>query len=382
MKCIRTSGRPVRRGEDSSAAFGDRSRGAPRPRFRRPTRRPRSTCSGVAAPAAPPASPVRVSTAASGQRPGDELQRRRRSAGARGSRPPAASARTPRRRRARARCSVPSRWNRAGHALRAISSPTAAGQAATTSPIPPCGPKRPSSRRTSSPSGYRAPPRRHLEQLVGLGRQHRRVGRRDERLAAVRDDALGEDPAPGGVELREHVVEQEQRRDAAALRRCSSASASRSASTASRCSPCEPNCAARARRTRCTTSSRCGPSPVTPRSRSRSSRASSCVDGRRLAVVAQLAVVEPERRRALGERRVRAARASPCARRRARRRARRPAPSTARAPRATRARPRRGAATRCAARPPRRSRPAAARAPAKGGRARGRSTRGAPPARP
>ena len=41
---------------------------------------------------------------------------------------------------------------RAGHALRAIAAPTAAGHASTTSPIPPCGPKR-AAHASSSPSG-------------------------------------------------------------------------------------------------------------------------------------------------------------------------------------------------------------------------------------
>jgi hypothetical protein len=48
-------------------------------------------------------------------------------------------------------CSVPSRPIRAGQASRAIASPTASGQASTTSPIAPAGPKRPSSSKTLSP---------------------------------------------------------------------------------------------------------------------------------------------------------------------------------------------------------------------------------------
>jgi hypothetical protein len=62
-------------------------------------------------------------------------------------------------------CSVPSRAIRAGHAFAAMPSPTAPGQAATTSPIAPAGPNLASSPRTASPirSGSRVmlrePPR-------------------------------------------------------------------------------------------------------------------------------------------------------------------------------------------------------------------------------
>ena len=47
-------------------------------------------------------------------------------------------------------------------------------------------------------------------------RQHRRVCRRHERLARLAD-ASGEDPPAARVELGEDVVEQEQRRRAAAV---------------------------------------------------------------------------------------------------------------------------------------------------------------------
>src|SRR5688572_16396575 len=49
-----------------------------------------------------------------------------------------------------ATCSVPSRASRAGHALRAISDPTASGHTATSSISPRAGSKRPSSRRAFS----------------------------------------------------------------------------------------------------------------------------------------------------------------------------------------------------------------------------------------
>src|SRR5581483_7201938 len=108
--------------------------------------------------------------------------------------------------------SVPSRWKRAGCALRAISGPTASSQAASTSPSAAFGPWRRSSRRNSSPSGSRA----HLHELVGLGGKHGGVGRRHERLAGAAD-AGGEDAPAGRVELGENVIEQQERRDAGAL---------------------------------------------------------------------------------------------------------------------------------------------------------------------
>src|SRR5207237_5726710 len=51
-------------------------------------------------------------------------------------------------------CSVPSRATRAGHALRAISGPTAVGHASTSGASPPPAPNRPSSRATSSPTRF------------------------------------------------------------------------------------------------------------------------------------------------------------------------------------------------------------------------------------
>ena len=50
----------------------------------------------------------------------------------------------------------------------------------------------------------------------GAGGQHRRVGRGDERLPRA-PHALGKDPAAAGIELREHVVEQEKRRNTGAV---------------------------------------------------------------------------------------------------------------------------------------------------------------------
>ena len=174
------------------------------------------------------------------------------------------------------RCSVPSRWKRAGQALRAISAPTAAGQRLDS--LADARVRAVAARARASTLVterlHRAPPRGHLEQLVGLGGQHRGVGRRDR--------APGRRRATRAARMRRRSGSSSEstsssRSSGAKPRRSaiSSASASRSASTARRCSPCEP----KLRRSRVpdamTTSSRCGPSPVTPRSRSRSRRASS-----------------------------------------------------------------------------------------------------------
>src|SRR5439155_18738123 len=102
---------------------------------------------------------------------------------------------------------VPSLAIRAGHALRAIAAPTAAGQRSTTSAIPACGPKRASSDLISLPSGSIL----HLHDLRRVGWERRRMCRCDHRLPHTRDP-LCEHTAPAKVELREYVVEQEQRR--------------------------------------------------------------------------------------------------------------------------------------------------------------------------
>src|SRR4051794_34858594 len=76
--------------------------------------------------------------------------------------------------------------------------------------MPAFGPCFRSSFRSSSPSGSRG----HLQQLVGLGGKHGSVRRRDDRLAGTGDPGR-EDPAPRRIELREDVVEEEKRREAA-----------------------------------------------------------------------------------------------------------------------------------------------------------------------
>src|SRR6185295_15632437 len=55
---------------------------------------------------------------------------------------------------------------------------------------------------------------RNLEQLIGVKRKCGRRSGRDQRLPALGEDACKR-PATFGIELREHVVEEQQRRDAA-----------------------------------------------------------------------------------------------------------------------------------------------------------------------
>ncbi len=138
-----------------------------------------------------------------------------------------------------------SRRGRSAPARRCARSPRRPrrASAASTSAIPAAGPKRESSRRTSSPIRSltrRAPPRGDLEELGRLDRERRRRRSRSRASARVAASRSPRMRRRRRVELGEHVVEQEERRLAAAARRSASASASRSASTASRCSPCEP----------------------------------------------------------------------------------------------------------------------------------------------
>ena len=225
----------------------------------------------------------------------------------------AASARTPRRRRACAR----SACRRAGsaRATRCARSPapTAAGQAATASPIA-------ALRAEAAELALQLVAERFHQALTGragstssswsgLGRQHRRVGRGDERLAGA-GDARGEDAAA----RRDRAPRARRRAGAAAAtpRRSaiSSASASSSASTASRCSPCEPKLRSSRAPAAMTTSSRCGPSAGDAAVEIAVEALLELRDGRRLAVVAQLRRrrdrARPRARRTAG----RAARAS------------------------------------------------------------------------
>src|SRR5438874_5670370 len=105
-----------------------------------------------------------------------------------------------------ATCRVPSRAIRAGQALRAIAAPTTSGQRSTSSARPTWTPNRESSRRSSSDSLSRG----HLHDLRRLHRQCRRLRRRHERLLHARDPG-GEHGAATHVELRQDIVEEQQR---------------------------------------------------------------------------------------------------------------------------------------------------------------------------
>ena len=163
-------------------------------------------------------------------------------------------------------CSVPSRASRAGHALRAI--PLAHGGRPARDHL---GEAR-LRRRTAT---ARREPRQTAVPLLtsttwSAGRRQRGdVRRRDHRLPELAH-RLRQDAAAACVELREHVVEQEQRRGG------EGASPPRAGGTAPRAAarPATRSRAALGRR-RSARSSRCGPSPVVPRARSVSSRASS-----------------------------------------------------------------------------------------------------------
>ena len=213
--------------EAASRGLRDASRGSPRPLWRRARGAPRPR-----SPTAHSAACARCSRVAGGgpcrgrrsgfgtrlgQRPRDELQGRASPAGARRSRPRAAPSSKPQIASACGR----SACRRAGSAqARRCGRSRRRPRPARPPQPPPC----PRSGRGVASSRLelvterfdRAPPRGHLEQLVGLGGQHRRIGRGDERLAGARDPGR-EDPAAVRVELREDVVEQEQRREAAAL---------------------------------------------------------------------------------------------------------------------------------------------------------------------
>ena len=111
--------------------------------------------------------------------------------------------------------SVPSRAIREGQAFRAIASPTASGQRSTISARSPEGPKRRelAADRVRQPF-HGSPPRCRL----GLGRQQaERMRRGDHGLAEPRDRG-GQRLAAAQVELREHVVEKQERRRRRAAR--------------------------------------------------------------------------------------------------------------------------------------------------------------------
>ena len=254
------------------------AREAPRPRFRAASSAPCATCAAVgvgrSALAVSAASRVAVRN-----RSRDESERLRAGArAARGSRRPRYPSSNAQTASLVCTTSVPSRVMRAGQAFRATRSPTAAGQASTTSPRRPASPKRASWRRTApairSGSRHARGTGRHLDQLVGSGRKRRRAGRGDQRLPGTANPACerprGEArraprarrPAAATAGSAPSPPEAPPRRAAARARPAAALPASRTR-------------AARASRPRAATSSRCGPRPVAPRSRSRSMRASS-----------------------------------------------------------------------------------------------------------
>ena len=172
-----------------SASLGGRL--GRRARGRRPTR-----------PAPAPAT-VRARSAASSER---RSPRRRADAPAR-----AARARTPTADELVWTCSVPSRAMRAGQALRAICSPTAAGHAVDDAAD--LGLRAEARRARARTRVSRADPGASTStSCAGLDRQSRALRRGDDCLARSSATSSASTRAPRRVELREHVVEQEQRR--------------------------------------------------------------------------------------------------------------------------------------------------------------------------
>ena len=115
-------------------------------------------------------------------------------------------------------CSVPSRAMRAGHAFRAICSPTAAGpRLRDASDLG----LRAEARQLAAHRVYRAGSRLHLHELRGLDGKRRALRRGDDRLAHVGDERSEHAPAPR-IELREDVVEQQERRRVPRARRAPS----------------------------------------------------------------------------------------------------------------------------------------------------------------
>ncbi len=207
-QCIRAGGprRPWRGSKSTafctlsrrfSSSIGGGERSAPRA----PARRSAAAAAGAA--------PLGLLLRERSGREADARQRR----AARRSRPRGGRARTPRPSRPCSRGAC--RRGRSAPATRCARSPapTASGQRATTSARPACGPKRESSARTCSDSLSRG----HLHDLGRLDRQRASLRRGDHDLLHARD-AVGEHAAAARVELREHVVEEQQRRATAAAR--------------------------------------------------------------------------------------------------------------------------------------------------------------------
>ena len=186
MKCIRNR-RPDRPARGSPRRLSRPFAAAPRPRSARPARRPRPVvCAGLRLGCAGSAARFARARAASGSDPSAGGVRSPRSSGAaRGSSAalrPSSNAHVAESACRRAACRRGA--IRAGHALRAIVSPTAAGHARTTGDLarPPAAPKRASSRarfRRAAPSASR--PRRESPRRAG------RLERQRVRSVAVHD---------------------------------------------------------------------------------------------------------------------------------------------------------------------------------------------------
>ena len=395
LKCIRKRGR----------------RGPARARLAAAARRTASRSSGssIAALSEPAA---RARPRAVGERAGSRRRARRlpgdgtgpgakRSAGrgrvaelgaraSRGSRPrssPSSNAQVDETRRRRAACRrAPIRC---GHAARAIAARRPSGHAAS----PRRAPRRPGRpRRGSAPAhrSVRAAPSARPTTAPGVTTRSC-AGASGSASAPVAvtivwptlADSLAEDRGGGRVELREGVVEQEERRHAAwsgeHLGLGEEERQHGDALLALRAERAEVAVAGEDR-----ISSRCGPEPGRAALEVARQPLVERRDGRRLRVVAERRALEAELARALGEARRAGARAS-C---RARLdelvpRAPRPGRRPGRERRGVGdARPRPGAARRCAARARRRTRAGPRPRAGRAARARGRGTPGAPPGRP
>ena len=257
-------------------------RAALRPRSGPRARRPARSCSGVGRSGA---RRRRLDGSCLRDRPGREADRRRRRAA-----PAISAARWP---SSNAQiesvvltCSVPSRAIRAGHALRAIASPTASGQRATTSARPACGPKRDE---LAADRDQTACPGVTSTTCAGSTGSAQRCVAVITTCSSPATRSASD--ARGGASRAPRA---RRRAAAAAARRAAPPPRAGARAPRGAARPASRSCAGRARRRRSRTSSRCGPSPVEPRRRSASSRASraAAVGGSR--VVAERAVGKAE----------------------------------------------------------------------------------------
>ena len=173
--------------------------------------------------------------------------------------------------------SVPSRAIRAGHAFAAIAGPTAlAATPATTSASAAAGPKRASSRRTLGADRLRArhaasaswPLRASTSTIRAAARSRGGSASCDvaviDRLAAWRQRARASAARRSGVELREDVVEKQERRRARGARRAGPPRQGGARARPCAARPASRSRAGRGRRRGSATSRRCGPSTGRP----------------------------------------------------------------------------------------------------------------------